>query len=488
MDVTSSRTRSSGGAAGAGAGSRERRRRLAFFAVCLGNFIVMLDTNIVNLALPHIRESLHGSLAGLLWVANGYTLTVAALILNGGALADRLGNDRAYRWGAVGFAAASLACALAPTLPALVVLRVVQGAFGALLLPSLLGLIPHLFTDPVRRARAVSVWASSGAVALAAGPLLAGVLIDGVGWRSIFSINVPICLAVYAIVRWTIDDAPRRAGAGLDLPGQVLAVAGLGALCFTLIEGPAYGWGSPVIWLAAAVAAVAVVAFVLVERHGASPLLPPRLFADRTFTVAVAAGLVFQFVYFGALFIFALYLQDGLQEGGRDTALTAGLMFLPLTLCTAVTPTLLTNRIAARYGLRGPMVAGAVLGVPGCLLVLLCDTSSPYWLLGVAMGLQGLWSGLTLPPTASLAVAGTPKDLAGTGSGVLNAARQVGGVVGVAVFGALTATAGTVTGGLHLAMGVSAAGVAFIAGLVLVTGTGRRVPAPSAAAPSDASS
>ncbi|MFD0856295.1 MFS transporter, partial [Actinomadura adrarensis] len=128
----------------AGAGPRERRRRLAFFAVCLGNFIVMLDTNIVNLALPHIRASLEGSLAGLVWVANGYTLTVAALILNGGALADRLGNDRAYRWGALGFAVASLSCAVAPNLLALVVLRIVQGAFGALLLPSLLGLIPHL--------------------------------------------------------------------------------------------------------------------------------------------------------------------------------------------------------------------------------------------------------------------------------------------------------------------------------------------------------
>ncbi|MFD0852490.1 MFS transporter, partial [Actinomadura adrarensis] len=199
----------------------------------------------------------------------------------------------------------------------------------------------------------------------------------------------------------------------------LLAVVGLAALCFTLIEGPSYGWDSPAILLTTGAGLAAVAAFVMVERRGRAPMLPGGLFSHRAFSVAVSVGLVFQFVYFGALFIFALYLQE---EHGQSTALTAGVMFLPLTVCTAITPMLLTNRIAARHGLRGPMVVGAVLGIPGCLLVLLCDASSPYWLLGVAMGLQGLWSGLTLPPIASLAVTSTPPELAGTGSGVLNAA------------------------------------------------------------------
>jgi DHA2 family methylenomycin A resistance protein-like MFS transporter len=430
--------------------------------VCLGNFIVLLDTNIVNVALPHIRGALGGSFAGLVWVANGYTLAVAALILSGGAVADRLGNDRAYRWGALGFAVTSLACGLAPNLAVLVGCRVLQGACGALLLPSLLGLIPHLFAEPVRRARAVSVWASTGAVALAAGPLLAGVLIDGLSWRAIFYVNIPICAGVYIVVRWTVSGVPRHPHTGLDLPGQALAVAGLAALCFVLVEGPSFGWGSPVIVVTCVAGMLAIFGFVLVELHSSRPLLPLGLFADRTFSVAVGNGLVFQFVYFGALFIFPLFLQTD----GHDTALAAGLRFLPLTVCTALTPTLVTNRIVARYGLRRPVFVGAFFGIPGCLLVLLCDGESPYWVLGLGMGLQGLWSGLTLPPTASLVVAGTPPGLSGTGSGILNASRQFGGMLGVAVLGTLAGATGSVTTGLHLGMLISAAGIALIATLL----------------------
>jgi DHA2 family methylenomycin A resistance protein-like MFS transporter len=446
------------------------RRRLAFFAVCLGNCIVMLDTTIVNLALPHIQDSLGGSLTGLVWVANGYTLAVAALILNGGALADRLGNDRAYRWGALGFALTSLACGLAPNLPLLIICRVLQGACGALLLPSLLGLIPHLFIEASQRARAVSIWATTGAVALAAGPLMAGVLIDGLHWRAIFYINIPICVGVYLIVRRTIADAPRRPSASLDLPGQILAICGLAALSFVLVEGPSFGWGSPISLTATAAGLLAIAAFVVMEQRSAAPLLPLGLFSNRVFTTAVVNGLLFQFVYFGALFIFPLYLQTA---GGQErTALTAGLMVLPLAVCTALTPILITNRIVDRFGLRRPVFVGAAFGIPGCLLVLLSDPSSPYWILGVAMGLQGLWSGLTLPPTVSLVVTNTPHGFAGTGSGVLNAARQLGGALGVAVLGTLAGTASSITAGLHLGMIVAACGIALITMLLRVQTTG----------------
>jgi MFS transporter, DHA2 family, methylenomycin A resistance protein len=453
-------------------GPRRNRRGLAFFAVCLGNFIVFIDTSIVNLALPHIRTSLHGSLAGLVWVANGYTLAMAALILTGGAVGDRLGNDRAFRLGALGFAVTSLGCGLAPSLPALIALRACQGACGALLLPALLGLIPHLYPDKLKRARAVTVWASTGAVALATGPLLAGILIDGVGWRAIFDINVPICVAAALIVRWTLRDVPRhRSSAGLDLAGQALAVAGLAAFSFALVEGPSFGWGSAAIVASIALALVAAVAFVVVERRGASPLLPPRLFANRTFTAAVCGGLLFQFVFFGALFVFPLYLQ----EVHHITALAAGLELLPLTCCTALSPMLITNRIVARYGFARSVVVGAVFGVPGCLLVLLAHASSPYWLLGIAMGLQGLWSGLTLPPTVSLAVTNTPPELSGTGSGVLNAGRQLGAVLGVSVLGTLIGTS-SLAAGLRSGMLIFAAGMIGIT--VLITG-GARDRAPS---------
>lgn len=436
--------------------------RIAFAAVCLGNFIILLDTNIVNLALPHIRAYFGGSLSGMLWVANGYTLALAALILNGGALADRFGPDRAYRWGAAGFAAASLACGVAPTLAALIVFRVIQGVFGALLFPSLLGLLPHLFTDPARRARAVSAWASTGGVALAVGPVLGGVLIDRFSWHAIFLVNVPFCLAVHLGIKLTVSKVPQLP-ARLDLPGQALAIVGLGSLCFVLIEGRSFGWGSPVIVSVSVASVLAIIGFIAVERRSPSPLLPLSLFRNRAFTAAVSNGLIFQFVYFGSLFVFPYYLATA--EGG--SALSAGLKLLPLTVATAVQP-LVTGRLIVAYGLRTPMLIGAALAIPGFLVILLYAPGSAYWLLGVAMVLQGCWSGLTFPPTASMVVASTPEGLAGTGSGVLNASRQLGAVLGVAVLGTIMDAAGSPTAGLHVTMLVSVGGVLAIVFLLLM--------------------
>jgi len=448
-----------------------RRRTIGFLAVCLGNFVIMLDTNVVNLAVPHIRASLGGSLPALLWVVNGYTLTVAALILGGGALGDRLGYDRVYRYGVIGFALTSLLCGLAPGLGALIALRVLQGACGAVLLPSLLALIPHLYRDPVRRSRAVALWGSTGAVALATGPLAAGALIDGFGWQAIFFVNVPICAGVYVVARLTISGLPRGAPRGFDLPGQVLAVAAMAAASYVLMEGPSYGWTSWPILLAGAVALLAGAGFAVNEARARHPLLPPRLLADRAFVIASVNGLLFQFVFFGALFLLPLYVQTVHPIG----ALAAGLQLLPITVATALTPPLVTGRLMARRGLRAPVLLGAAFGVPGCLLMLVCDAASPYWPLGLAMALQGVWSGLTLPPTAALAVAVPPADLAGTGSGVFNAGRQLGGVLGVAVLGSVAAAAPSIGTGLHIGMAVCAAGVAVIALLTrTVTSEGAR--------------
>jgi MFS transporter, DHA2 family, methylenomycin A resistance protein len=454
-----------------------RRRALGFFAVCLGNFIIMLDTNIVNLALPHIRSSLGGSLGTLLWVVNGYTLTVAALILTGGAIGDRLGHDRVYRWGVIGFAATSLACGLSPSLPLLILFRALQGVSGAVLLPSLLGLIPHLYAEPARRARAVALWGTTGAVALAMGPLIAGALIDSLGWQAIFFINVPICASVYVLVMRTIAGLPHGEGTGFDLPGQVLAIVAMGAVAFVLIEGSAFGWTSPLILAVCTAGVLAIAGFVIAEARSESPLVPPRLFSDRRFTIATVNGLVFQFVYFGTLFLLPLYLQTV----HRISALSAGLQLLPITVATALTPPLLTTRLMIRHGLRWPVFVATVSGIPGFLLVLLCDSTSPYWVLGVAMALQGVWSGLALPPTASLAVASPPPDLSGTGSGVFNAGRQLGGVLGVAVLGTAAASTDSVVTGLHIGVLIAAAGAAVIA--VLVSFATVRAPQPPAGTP-----
>jgi DHA2 family methylenomycin A resistance protein-like MFS transporter len=261
-----------------------------------------------------------------------------------------------------------------------------------------------------------------------------------------------------------------RSSTGLDLTGQALTVAGLAAFSFAIVEGPSFGWDSPVIVASIALALVAAVTFVLVERRSASPLLPPRLFANRTFAAAVSGGLLFQFVFFGALFIFPLYLE----EVHHATALAAGLELLPLTCCTALSPTLITNRIVARHGFARSVLVGSVVGVPGCLLVLFAHTSSPYWLLGIGMGLQGIWSGLTLPPTVSLAVTNTPPDLSGTGSGVLNAGRQIGAVLGVSALGTVIGTS-SLASGLRFGMLIFVAGMIGIA-VLIVRGARDRTP------------
>lgn len=446
---------------GIGAGPT-RRRSLGFFAVCLGNFVIMLDTNIVNLAVPHIQESLGGSFSGLLWVVNGYTLAVAALILCGGAIGDRLGNDRAYRFGVLGFAVTSLLCGLAPGLELLIGFRLLQGVAAALLLPALLGLIPHLFADPAARSRAVAIWGSTGAAALAAGPLISGLFIDTLGWRAIFVVNVPICVGIYLLARRTITDIPRGPRRPIDGWGQVLAIAALGALAFALMEGPSYGWTSPLILAAGALVVLAVPAFVVVQARSAHPLVPPQLFSDRRFTVAAVNGLVFQFVFFGTLFLLAIYLQTV----HRTSALAAGLQLLPITIATALAPPLLTSRLMIERGLSVPVYLAALVGVPGFLLMVLCDATSPYWVLGAAMALQGLWSGLALPPTASVAVVSPPPGLTGTGSGVFNASRQLGGVLGVAVLGGIMSSADSVVTGMHIGMVLCAVGVGVIALLV----------------------
>ncbi|NYI05592.1 MFS transporter [Allostreptomyces psammosilenae] len=430
-----------------------RRRALALLALCLGNFLVLLDMTIVNLALPRIRDDLGGPLGAMEWVAGGYALAVAAFLLGGGSVSDRIGNDRAFRWGIVGFTALSVACSLAPGLGFLVVARVAQGVCTALLLPSLLGLIPHLFEDAGDRARAVSLWASSGAAAAAAGPLAGGILVDLIGWRSIFCVHLPLGAAAWLIVRRNVPAAPRRATARLDVPGQVLAVLGLTALYLALVGRPSLGWNGAAVGAATAVGIAALVAFVRVERRRAAPLLPPRLFADRVFSAAVATGLLWQFVIFGQLFALSLYLQTVQQR----SALAAGLAFLPMTLVAALLPSPTMRRLVPRWGFGRTLVAGGVCGLAACAVLLLCGAGSPYWPLGVALLLLGVFGGLTLPVVAALVVAHTPPGLSGTGSGVLNTARQLGGVLGVSVLGSVAGDiGGSLVGGLHVGAAISA--------------------------------
>lgn len=415
---------------------------LTLTAALLGFALITLDASVVNVALPSIGTALGGGMSGLQWVVDAYTLSFAALMLSTGAFADRAGASRAYAIGIAVFTLASAACGLAPDLPALIGARVLQGVAAAVVLPASLSLVRQAYADPVRRARAVATWAAGGSVAVALGPVAGGALTTVWDWRGIFFINLPLgAVALVLLVR-----APRseRRRAPLDLPGQLTAVVALTAVTFAVIEGGATGL------VALLVALVAGAAFVRIELRQAHPVVPLGLFRSPAVSVAVAAGAACSVSFYGVIFLFSLFFQ---QVQGRS-ALYAGLMFLPMTGVIPVT-NIVAGKLAARYGARLPMLAGQVLAAVGALVLLYVDAGTPPLLVGVLLVPMALGCALTVPPLTAVMMDAVPAERAGLAAGVLNAARQVSGGLGIAVFGALVS--GGFTAGLRESLGIGAA-------------------------------
>jgi DHA2 family methylenomycin A resistance protein-like MFS transporter len=288
-------------------------------AAVLGFFMITLDAVVVNVALPSIRVGLGGGITGLQWVVDGYTLMFAALLLSAGSLSGRFGARRAFGAGLAVFVLASAACGLAPAIGALVAARFVQGAAAAVIMPSSMALVGQAYPDPVRRARAVAMWAMGGAAASSSGPLLGGAL-TLVSWRLIFVINMPAGAATLLLLSH-FQPSPRRP-APFDWAGQVTAVLAMGGLAYGAIEAGVAGFGAPPVVTAFAVAAGALAAFVAAQARGAHPMAPLDLFRSRTVAVAVAVGFAFIVGYYGLQFVMSLYLQQlrGLSPLGTGAA------------------------------------------------------------------------------------------------------------------------------------------------------------------------
>lgn len=397
----------------------------ALAAALLGFFLITLDASVVTIALPAIGDDLHGGLSALQWVVDGYTLAFAALMLSTGALSDRIGAGRAFAGGVVVFALSSLACGLAPGLAVLVAARVAQGTAAAVMLPSSLALVRQAYADPVRRTRAISLWATGGSTAVALGPVVGGVLTTSLDWRSIFYVNLPFAAVTLVLARGTRGE---RRPAPLDVPGQVTAVLALGALTYAVIEGGARGWA------AAGVAVAAGAAFVRAETRHPHPVVPLGLFRGRAFAVSVAAGAAVSVGFFGMFFVLALYFQ---QVRG-ESALTAGLMFLPMTLLIS-TVNVVSGRVTNRYGPRLPMVAGQLVMAGGLLALLLVGSGTPALTVAFLMVPLGLGGALAVPALTASVMSTAPAAKAGLAAGVLNAARQVAGALSVALFGSFVA-------------------------------------------------
>jgi MFS transporter, DHA2 family, methylenomycin A resistance protein len=440
--------------------------RAALAAAVLGFFAITLDALVVNVALPSIRNDLGGGITGLQWVVDGYTLMFAALLLSAGSLSDRIGARRAFGTGMVVFVAASAACGLAPNLGVLIAARLLQGAGAAIMMPSSLTLIREAYPDPVRRGRAIGVWTIAGAVAAGAGPVAGGAL-NLVSWRMLFFINLPAgAVALFLLAR--APRSPRRE-VPFDWAGQILAVVAMSALTFGMIEAGADGFGAPEVLTALAVAVTALAAFIAVQAREAHPMVPLDLFRSRTVVIASGTGFAFMAGFYGAVFVYSLYLQ---QARGLSP-LATGLVFLPASVASGfVSP--LSARLAERFGPRVPIVGGMVVMGLGLAVLAAVTASAPIWLLAVLRIPVGICGPLAMQPTTVVLLESVPAHRSGVASSVFNTSRQLGGALAVAVSGALLAAHSQLLVGVRESL-VIAAAVAFGAAAAnLLQGTGHR--------------
>ncbi|SDR84734.1 MFS transporter, DHA2 family, methylenomycin A resistance protein [Bradyrhizobium canariense] len=425
---------------------------LTLAAMSLGYGVVQLDVTIVNTALNSIGSSLGGGVAELQWVVSAYTIAFAAFILTAGALGDRIGAKRVFMTGFAIFTAASLACALSTNAVTLIAARSVQGLGAAILVPNSLALLSHAYPDDKQRGRAVGIWAAGASLALTAGPLVGGGLIALVGWRSIFLVNLPIGLAGLWLSWRYASETTRSPQREIDLPGQVTAIAALGCLAGAIIEGGALGFGNPLVIAGFAASAVMAILFVLQERRAPQPMLPLSLFGHRMFALTSLVGLLVNVAFYGLIFVFSLYFQRVNQWSPFAT----GLAFVPMM--GAVLPVnLLAPRLAERIGAPATIAAGAALAALGCLALLGIAQGTSYWAICLQLVVIGGGLGLLVPPLTSTLLGSVEKSRSGIAAGVLNATRQTGSVLGVALFGSLAGQADALLPGAHESLVISAA-------------------------------
>jgi len=441
---------------------------LTLAAMSLGYGVVQLDVTIVNTALNAIGTSLGGGVAELQWVVSAYTIAFAAFILTAGALGDRIGSKRIFIAGFALFTAASVACALAPNAAILISARCVQGLAAAILVPNSLALLSHAYTDEKARGRAVGIWAAGASVALTAGPFVGGGLITLVGWRSIFLVNVPIGLAGLWLAWRFAGETTRSPQRGIDLPGQVAAVAALGFLAGTIIEGGSLGWRSPFVIAGFAAFAIFAVLFVWREARAPQPMLPLRLFRNRMFALTSLIGLLVNVAIYGLIFALSLYFQ---QVNGLS-AFETGLAFVPMM--GAVLPVnLVAHRVTEYIGAPATIAAGALLSAAGCVATLGIEADTSYRAICLQLMAMSTGLGLLVPPLTSTLLGSVDKSRAGIAAGVLNATRQTGSVLGVALFGSLVGQTAAFMAGLHASLAI-AAGVLLAAAVAILWGTSTR--------------
>lgn len=447
---------------------------------CMSLLIVGLDNTIVNVALPSIGKDLHAPVSGLQWIVDAYTLVLASLLMLSGSMGDRLGRRRVFQVGLCLFTAGSLLCSLAPSLTVLIAFRALQGVGASMLNPVAMSIIRNVFVDPKERAQAIGLWGAAVGVSLALGPVVGGALVQSVGWRSIFWINIPIGLSAVLLTALYVPESRAPRARRPDPVGQALVIVLLASLTYAIIEGPSSGWGSAEILGLFGLVMISAVALVWYERRRVEPLIELRFFRSVPFSGATIIAVCAFVALGGFLFLNTLYLQE---ERGMS-ALSAGLMMLPIAGMTIVCAPI-SGRLVGARGSRLPLMLGGTGIIISSAILTSLTASTAIGVLVLAYVVFGLGFGMVNPPITDTAVAGMPPAQAGVAAAVASTSRQVGQTLGVAIIGAVVAVGltGTLgTGSFHaVAAGwwiVLACGAAvLVVGLLSTTSRARRTAA-----------
>jgi MFS transporter, DHA2 family, methylenomycin A resistance protein len=445
-----------------------RAKTLTLAAMSIGFGVVQLDVTIVNTALNSIGTSLGGGVPALQWIVSSYTVGFAALILTAGALGDRIGARRVFMGGFALFTAASLCCALAPSAAALIAARAFQGIGAAFLVPNSLALLNHAYPDGGQRGRAVGIWAAGASIALTAGPLAGGVLIALVGWRSIFFVNLPIGLAGMWLTWKYARETARSSSRELDWPGQGTAIGALACLAGAMIEGGALGWSDVRVIGGFVAFAVLATLFLWREWRAAQPMLPLSLFRQTLFARTTLVGLLVNLAFYGLIFVLSLYFQ----QQRKLSPLLTGLAFLPM-MGAVLASNLVAAYLARRFGDKLTIAAGAILACAACAGLWGIGQDTRYWLICAPLIGIGAGLGLLVPPLTSALLGCVEKSHSGIASGVLNATRQTGSVLGVSLFGALVGRSGGFLEGAEISVAISAA-LFLLAAIAIMVGNGEK--------------
>ena len=414
--------------------------------MCVGYFLVLLDVTIVNVALPRLGHELGADVADLQWVVNGYAVAFASLLLASGVIGDRIGHRRIVLTGLMVFGLASVACTLSPTPAVLVCSRVAQGVGAALLLPGTLAVISQTYPGRQAQARAIGVWAGIGSLALPAGPFLGGMLVDSAGWRAVFAINIPIILGAAIVAYRVVPNSDHRSTAALDRAGTTLGALLLATTTLAVIQAGDVGL-EPLTVAAAVGAMLSLIGFVVVERRSPHPILPPAMWRRPAFATANGAAAIMNLGTLGMLFLLTAYLQTVQDRNALEAGVAVLPLFLPLVFLGP-----LSGRLTARVGPRIPMIIGLLTAATGFALIAGWSADTTYWALFPGLLIWGFGLGVLTPAVVAAAVGAVEPDKSGLASGVNNTARQAGGAVGIASYGAVAGPAARPTafiGGMH---------------------------------------